>query len=177
MVDRHTTFSGQTSIGTSVVVAEIPLGHLMQLAGWDGFDGALSATLANTTLVPPHDMQGSMRQNQTTLWRIAPDRVLIGSEQPLDLRDLTTLIDIVGLDLSHARVKLRIDGDGATDLLARLVPVDVSLKAFPVDTFVQTSMHHVGVLIDRVSETQFDILVPRNWSRAILDIMRVHLAP
>ena len=61
------------------------------------------------------------------------------------------------------------------DLLTRLVPVDVSLASFPNGSFVQTGMHHVGVLIDRISDTCFEILVPRTWSCSLIDLMRVHL--
>tara|TARA_R110002051_G_scaffold316835_1_gene397046 strand:- start:41455 stop:41991 length:537 start_codon:yes stop_codon:yes gene_type:complete len=176
MLDTSCTLKGQTSNGADVEIHESDLGVLWQFAGWDGFGEALAGLLSPLGIKAADDMRTSTRGSGLSLWRIAPDKVLIaGNEPSASLAAIETGPDVVGLDLTHARIKIRIEGAGAPDLLTRLVPVDVSLASFPNGSFVQTGMHHVGVLIDRISDTCFEILVPRTWSCSLIDLMRVHL--
>jgi heterotetrameric sarcosine oxidase gamma subunit len=63
------------------------------------------------------------------------------------------------------------------DLLARLAPLDVSLPAFPVGTFAQTGIHHVGVLLRRISAEIFEILIPVTWAATIWELIGDAAAP
>jgi heterotetrameric sarcosine oxidase gamma subunit len=63
------------------------------------------------------------------------------------------------------------------DLLAHLAPLDVSLPAFPVDTFAQTGIHHVGVLLRRTSAETFEILIPVTWAATIWELIGDAAAP
>jgi heterotetrameric sarcosine oxidase gamma subunit len=70
---------------------------------------------------------------------------------------------------------LRIERTAAAELLARLAPLDFDLSAFPVGSFAQTGINHVGVLIHRLREEWFDVLVPYTWLDSIWNMDAVRL--
>lgn len=122
------------------------------------------------------DFRTTRRRAAATLWRIAPDGVLIAGESPLDgWSQAETGPDLVRLDLSEARIRLRLDGPDTAGMLARVVSVNTSLAAFAPGSFVQTGLHQVGVLIDRLSEDRFDVLVPQSWARSVGGVLQLHL--
>ncbi len=59
------------------------------------------------------------------------------------------------------------EGEAAAELLARCAPLDFDLSAFPADGIAQTAIHHVDVLIHRLTETSFEISVLRSFAEAI----------
>jgi heterotetrameric sarcosine oxidase gamma subunit len=172
MVDRHLPFRGATSDGEDVSVREAPLGHLAQLAGWENFASSGGTLLRTLGLGLSEDYSKPWRGKDAVVWRIAPDRVLIRSEHPLAI---TSTPDLVGLDLSQARVRLRLEGPGTAGLLARLAALDFSETSFPVGSFAQTDMHHVGVLIDRFGPHEFEILIPTTWAPSLVGLVGAHL--
>lgn len=102
--------------------------------------------------------------------------MLIAGESPLDgWSQAETGPDLVRLDLSEARIRLRLDGPDTAGMLARVVSVNTSLAAFAPGSFVQTGLHQVGVLIDRLSEDRFDVLVPQSWARSVGGVLQLHL--
>lgn len=175
MDDTTLTADGRISDGAPVKLRVGALACVWQLAGWGGFAASADTAARKLGLSLPDDFRSSQRSASLSLWRIAPDRALIGAEHRSDPPE--TPADIALLDLSQARVKMVLNGAGAAGLLARLTSVDTSLNAFPLDTFAQTGVRHVGVLIDRRAVDRFDVLVPRTWARWIADAMRMHLVP
>jgi heterotetrameric sarcosine oxidase gamma subunit len=172
MVDRHLPFRGATSDGEDVSVREVPLGYLAQLAGWENFASSGDVLLRTLGLGLSEDYRKPWRGKDAVVWRIAPDRVLIRSDHPLAI---TSTPDLAALDLSQARVRLRLEGPGTAGLLARLVALDFSERSFPVGGFAQTGMHHVGVLIDRLGQHEFEILIPTTWAPSLVGFVGAHL--
>lgn len=174
MARKHTLpLTGVNSDGASVTVSETELGHLVQLAGWGAFVEAAGKALRDQALSLPQDYRTPARSAAATAWRIAPDRVLVRSASALAIQGTD---DIVTLDLSDARIGLTIAGDGAEGLLSRMIALDFSEHAFPVGSFVQTSLHHVGVLIERQDRDQFMVMLPTTWARSLTDLLVTHLA-
>lgn len=163
---------GLNSDGQDVSICEIALGHLTQLAGWETFAGAANAALNTQGLSLPTDYRMPVHGSGMTAWRIAPDRVLLRSETPVDI---SVPQDLVALDLSDARVCLTLEGEGAAGLLGRVIALDFSQTAFPAGTFVQTSLHHVGVLVERLERDRFLVMVPTTWERSLTDLLVTHL--
>ena len=58
-----------------------------------------------------------------------------------------------------------VDGTAAEEVMARLAPIDFRASSMPVEGFVQTGIHHVGVLVHRSDEMQFEIFTPATWAR------------
>lgn len=174
MAKKHNLpLRGVNSDGAAVSVREVDLGYLAQLAGWGDFVSAADNMLRAQALAIPEDYRTPVRRGMMTVWRIAPDRVLVRSDAKLDF---TSTESVVALDLSHARVCLALEGPGAAGLLSRVIALDFSETAFPVGTFVQTSLHHVGVLIERTGEREFMAFIPTTWARSLTDLLVTHLA-
>ncbi|WP_085033753.1 sarcosine oxidase subunit gamma [Ensifer aridi] len=163
---------GTTTDGLAVAVSEVELGYLTQLAGWSDFDQIADVVLRKQALTLPIDCRSSSRRGLTTVWRIAPDRVLIRSDTLLSFE---TVEQLVALELSHSRVCVRLNGAGAASLLSRVVPLDFSEAAFPVGRFAQTAIHHVGVLIDRTGPDEFDVLMPTTFGVSLQGFIAEHL--
>lgn len=164
---------GVTSDGAAVVINETDLGFLTQVAGWARFSEAVDGALRTQSLSLPSDFHAPVRRGTVTVWRIAPDRVLIRSDVKLSLESSD---DIAVLDLSEARVCLTLEGAGAAGLLSRVIALDFSETAFPVGTFAQTALHHVGVLVDRHGRDQFILLIPTTWATSLIGLLTEHLA-
>lgn len=171
MLDMSSRHEGRTSDGLPVSLTERPMLRLAQLSGWTGFDAAATALLERAGLSLPPMTGTSLQAGGCTLWRIAPDRVLIhGDCVPGDGSPELAL-----LDLDSARRCWRIDGAGATDLLTRVIPLDLSEKVFPPGTFATTGIHGVAVLIDRTGPQTFDLYIPTTWAQYVVAFIALHV--
>jgi len=146
---------------------------LVQVAGWPSSAGALTDRMREATgVAPPLPGNSASNDDLTLLWT-APGRWLIVSEILPDLAEtLTAAIDVdigtVG-DLSHARCVLRLSGPMAPSVLAKGLPIDLHLRAFPVDGVVQGSIHHMAVLVHRAAADAFDLYVFRGFAVSLLE--------
>ncbi|MER8944086.1 hypothetical protein NKH82_32265 [Mesorhizobium sp. M0915] len=163
---------GMTSDGQAVTISEVELGSLTQLAGWDNFDKLAGGILRKKSLSLPQDCRSSFRRGLTTVWRIAPDRVLVRSDTSMSFEAVGPL---AALELSHSRVCVRLVGPGAASLLSRVITIDLSEVGFPVGTFAQTAIHHVGVLVDRFGGDEFDVVIPTTFGVSLSGFLVEHL--
>ena len=163
---------GMTSDGKAVAISEGEPGILTQLAGWDRFDEAANAALRPFSLSLPSGFRKPVRVRKKTVWRIAPDKALVMSAKTLGLENSS---ELAILDLSDARIRLILEGPGTADLLSRVMALDFSETAFPIGTFAQGSLHHVGVLVDRRNEDIFDLLIPTTWAISLTSLIADHL--
>lgn len=69
--------------------------------------------------------------------------------------------------LSNSRVRLRLWGRRASEILAANVALDWEGPETTPGRAVQTKLHRVPVLILRETRTSFEIFVPRTFARAI----------
>lgn len=146
---------------------------LVQVAGWPSSAGALTDRLREATgITPPPPGKGASNDDLALLWT-APGRWLIVSETRADPAEtLTAAIDVdIGTvsDLGHARCVLRLSGPMAPSVLAKGLPIDLHLRAFPVDGVVQGSIHHMSVLVHRVAADAFDLYVFRGFAVSLLE--------
>ena len=78
------------------------------------------------------------------------------------------------LDLSHARVVIRIEGLAAPDLLARLVSLDLYTGAFAEGRFALTGIDAVPVMLHRLADgadaPRYDLFVPYSWAASLWDL-------
>lgn len=163
---------GLTADGIAVTIRELELGYLTQLAGWEGFEIAAGSILRKQALSLPDNCNSSFRRGMTSVWRIAPDRVLVHSDTTINFE---VGDEIARLDLSHSRICMRLDGFGSASLLSRVVALDLSERSFPTGTFAQTSFHHVGVLIDRRDINVFNVFMPTTLAASLTDFLADHL--
>ena len=133
----------------------------MQIAGWENFEPAILPGLNEIGFDDAGDYRSCRQFDGLQLFRIAPDRVLIAGQSKLELPASITGNDALAvLDLSHSRTRIIVDGTAAEEVMARLAPIDFRASSMPVEGFVQTGIHHVGVLVHRSDKMQFEIFTP-----------------
>jgi sarcosine oxidase subunit gamma len=69
--------------------------------------------------------------------------------------------------LSHSRTRIFVDGDGARELLAKGIPLDLHPAIFRVDQFALTGLHHTPVLLHRSDENRYEIYAMRTFALSI----------
>jgi heterotetrameric sarcosine oxidase gamma subunit len=165
-----TSHEGAAPDSSAATISAAPPGALVQLAGWETFSEAAEPGLRILGFSGLGDYKTARIADGSICYRLARDRILLRSSNTVRLVRATSFLPstaVACLDLSHARWVLQIEGAHATDLLARLAPLDFSLVAFPVESFAQTAIDHVGVLIHRRTVERFEVLVPYTWMDSI----------
>ena len=92
--------------------------------------------------------------------------VVIDGETPKLAPELAAVTE-----LSDAWGGFSIEGPAVEGYLNRDLAVNLSLAACPVGSALQTAMHHVPVLLLRVSETRFLLYAYRSYTEDLLDWM------
>lgn len=95
-------------------------------------------------------------------WVVAPDAKLISqllAAVPAPAGTVT--------DLSHSRVRLRLEGPEARALLAQGISIDLHPRSFAVGAFAQTALHHTGALLERCAQDRYELYVLRTFARSI----------
>ncbi|MEM7441793.1 MAG: hypothetical protein AAF414_00540 [Pseudomonadota bacterium] len=166
--------------GAKLILSQQTLTSLWQIAGWGDFAQAAESTLDELGLSGLGDYRAVRSSSAVQCYRIAPDKMWL---RDCDTEFLTTAITkapagrLTSLDLSHSRVVIGISGVGSSELLAKLMSIDLSLSSFPADSFAQTGIHHVAVMIHRLAEDQFELLVPVTWAVSVWDWTCLHAEP
>lgn len=93
------------------------------------------------------------------VWTGREQAMLIGAKCP-DLGKAAAVTDQSG-----AWVTLSLGGALAVEALARYVPIDLRLAAFPVGTAVRTPLNHMSMILLRVADESFRIMVFRSMAR------------
>lgn len=175
---RTGRFGATFDAGPGVILSQAPIEHLLQIAGWDGFEAAVLPALKKLGFSDLGTYQTARQHKGMWLFRIAPDRLLIAGQLAEKLPgDLLDTPDLAVLDLGHARAKITVEGPAAENLMAHLAAVNFRQSALPAGDFVQTGIHHVGVLIRRSAEARFDIFVPASFARSIWELVCLNATP
>ncbi len=162
------------AVAAAVTLTERAPRALAQIAGWASFDKAVWPALSSLGLDEIGDYRWAQVAVYATTFRIAPDRLLIAHRDPGILAEALGKLDparAASLDLTHARWIFGIGGAEASAFLARLVPLDLAPDNFPVGSFAQTGLHHVGVLLHSIGPEGYELYVPVTWAQSIWSLM------
>jgi heterotetrameric sarcosine oxidase gamma subunit len=165
-----TSHEGAAPDSSDPTISAAPPDALVQLAGWETFSEAAEPALRILGFSGLGDYKTARIVDGSICYRLARDRILLRSSNTVRLLQATSSLPstvVACLDLSHARWVMQIEGARAPDLLARLAPLDFGVAAFPVESFAQTGIDHVGVLIHRRAVEHFEVLVPYTWMDSI----------
>ena len=83
--------------------------------------------------------------------------------------DIALLPNIFKTDLSSSRTRIEISGGPAREVLAKCTAIDFHKNEFKPNTFAQTGIHHVPVLIQCVAGEIFHLYVLRTFALSIWD--------
>lgn len=75
------------------------------------------------------------------------------------------------LDLSHARVRVQVQGHKALECLGKLFALDFRDHAFPVGSLQLSGHHHVPCSLHRLAEDRFDLYVLSTYAHGQLEAL------
>jgi len=174
--------------GEMLALEERPLGRLWQIAGWDDF----AATSLPVLNVLGFSELGDYRQVQESAaalcYRVAPDKIWLRAvaavgtaEDGGDALDAAVKRGdaerLAVLPMSHSRCVISVRGAACEDLMARVASLDFSVAAFPKGSFAQTGIHQAGVLIHRVQQDEFELVVPVSWAVSTWEWLHINASP
>ncbi len=158
--------------GGRVMLAEFPVGAIMQVQAWP--DAVQAAIDAIATLfpgdVPP--LGRAADHGEAIVAHVAPGRFMIaGTAEDLPARLSSALPASAGAvtDLSHGRAILVVEGEAAEAVLQKCVALDLAPAAFPVGRAAASMIHHVDVLIVRRAADKFELWALRSFAEALAE--------
>jgi sarcosine oxidase subunit gamma len=141
-----------------VVLAEVDAGPITSVAVFPGGTKAVTKGLKTLGLSMPEPNTFLEKKGARIVWTGRDQAFLIGAEPPaLDGAALT--------DQTDGWSVLALSGGGAVDVLARLVPMDLRLAAFPVGRAVRTQLNHMNVVILRAGDYAFEVMCFRSMAQ------------
>jgi heterotetrameric sarcosine oxidase gamma subunit len=149
---------GRSLSVAGVTLAEIDVGPVFSVAVFPGGAKAVAKGLKTLGLAMPEPGSFAEKKGARIVWTGREQAFLIGVEAP-------ALEGAAVTDQTDGWTVLALSGTGAVDVLARLVPMDLRLAAFPVGQVVRTQLNHMNVVILRVGDYAFEILGFRSMAR------------
>lgn len=177
MADRRSALaaiSAAAITGAPLVLREEPAETILQIQAWPDTIAAVEAVLAQALATDVPAAGHGAVVGDGSLLAIGAGRFLLLSragDKGADLLEAFSASDAVVTDISHGRTILRLEGDAADELLARCVPVDFDVAAFPVGRVAQTAIHHIDVSIHRRSVSEFEIWSLRSFAESLVEWM------
>jgi methylglutamate dehydrogenase subunit D len=163
---------------TSVNLVERTGFELVQLSAWPSTSPYVFQILTEDIEVQPPETPNTVtRCAHTNLFWIAPHRWLImrpvardnGLATELAARfpsDTATMVE-----LSAARSVLVVSGSRSRDVLAKLLPLDLSISKFPPGCCAQSVMAQIGVLLHAAGEDTLEIFAYRSFARHLREVL------
>ena len=140
----------------SVTLSEVLPEAITSVAPFAGQGGAVSASLQAATGAAFPDPNRWTGGDTRIVWT-GPDQAMVLGPRVAPPGAAVT-------DQSDAWAVLRLAGQGAEAVLARLVPVDLRRAQFPAGQAARTMLHHMTCTILRVEEDAFEIMVFRSMA-------------
>ncbi|MDB5506286.1 MAG: sarcosine oxidase, gamma subunit family [Devosia sp.] len=143
-----------------------------------GSDGAVAAGAAFGVALPTQPCSSAIAGDRATLW-LGPDEwLLLAPEYETLAVQQAIAAALPGIahavvDISHRQVGLRLDGPRAAAVLNAGVPLDLSLKAFPVGMVTRTIFEKAEIILWRTGPVAFRVEVWRSFAPYVMAIMAV----
>jgi sarcosine oxidase subunit gamma len=157
--------------GAVARVSEIRPRSILQVSAWPDTLPSVQAVITDLLGVQPPTVGMALADPNITVACVAPGRFMIAGMAPdLGMRFEAALPSEDGAvtDVSHGRVVLRLEGEAAR-LLASAVALDLHPSVFPPGRVAPTVIHHIDVLVHRLTATRFDLWVLRGFAESLLD--------
>ena len=145
-------------------LSEGDAGRITALAAHRGRADALAEALqAAHGMALPAPNRATGRAEARAVWFGLRHVVLIGPDPDASLSDHADVTD-----QSDAWAVVRLEGPGAEDVLARLVPVDMRQATFKRGHTVRTQIMHMSGSITRVGDAAFQIMAFRSMAETLV---------
>lgn len=151
------------TIGTTMLTETDP-SAMTSIAPYKGQDKALSDVLKRVHgMAVPAPNRTSGKAGMRALWFGQRVTLLMGPVPDTDLSEYAALTD-----QSDAWAVVRLEGDRAVDVLARLTPVDLRPMIFKRGHTMRTDLKHMMASITRIGERSYQIMVFRAFARTLV---------
>lgn len=141
--------------GTTLI--ELPLTTITSIAPFTGQTAAVTKALKPLGLRFPAPGQSHARGDARIVWTAQDQAFLIGAAAP-------AIPGAALSDQSDAWALFRLTGALAEAALARLVPLDLRIAAFPDNSTARTLLFHAPLSVTRTGRNSFDLLVFRSMA-------------
>ena len=172
--------------GTRVRLREVVGLELIQVGFWPDTQNLVAERLQPRIGVGIPDGQvATAGTGNVRVMRIAPYKIwIIGQREGGLAGSISAAVgtDAAAItDLSHARTILQIDGPAAADVVRRLVSIDIHETVFPTDSFAQTGISGVGILLHAVQGEEqtpaYNLYLPRSFALSLAELTARVAAP
>ncbi|WP_026615913.1 sarcosine oxidase subunit gamma family protein [Ensifer aridi] len=114
----------------------------------------------------------SLTKAAHALLPVSPGQWFIVGEEPMTHQEMKSLFAALepratGVDQSHGRVRIRIEGAMASRALSKGTALDLDPSAFPVGQSAVTLIGHIAAHITRVDTDAFEIIVLRGFAESL----------
>ena len=141
-----------------VGLSELPFAPVTSVAPFAGKEKAVGTALTKLGLGWPGPGQSVRAGEAACLWTGRGQAFLIGAA-PEGLAGLAALTD-----QSDGWARMRLQGPGAEAVLARLVPLDLRVAAFPEGAVARSGLNHMMMVLMREGPQAFQIMVFRSMA-------------
>ncbi|MFC0220407.1 sarcosine oxidase subunit gamma family protein [Pseudochelatococcus lubricantis] len=145
-----------------ISIAALPEGHVIHVLGEAGGPD-LAPLLREVTGGRPH----AVRTAGPAQWFLVGDEALSAAGVAAILAALPP--GAAGVDQSHGRVRIRIEGPMVERVLAKGTAADLAPAAFPVGHSTTTLTGHIAAHLTRVAEDVFELMVLRTFAESLWD--------
>ncbi len=150
-----------------VTLTPLADGHILQVASRKGVD------------LTPSELEALGDGLPHAVRPLGPGQWLIVGEKSLSPQGLCSKAEPFGdradvVDLSHGRVRIKLEGPGCMDLIASGSGVDLRQRSFHIGVTVSTLFRHITIVLTRTGPTAFEVLVARSFATALWDELVGH---
>lgn len=145
------------TVGT-VTLAEVDVGPITSIAVLPGGAKTVAKGLKTLGLAMPEPNAFLEKKGARIVWTGRDQAFLMSADCPV-------LEGAAVTDQSDGWVVLSVSGAGVLDVLARWMPIDLRLAAFPVGGSMRTQLNHMNVVILHTEDQAFEIMAFRSMAR------------
>ena len=173
MLNRNSAITEKYNIGKypfedniEIIFSENRNLIIQQIAAWPDEILTLEKLFADQLGAQQVEFNRGENFKNNSLWRMEPLKWwLMGSTISLP-ENLGT-----SLELSHAFTSIKVGGEKSEILLNRHLPLDLRLENFPIHSSASSAIHHVSVKLFRLSDKEFNLVIPRGFALSIWEIL------
>lgn len=178
MSNLVTALAGASDATGIATITEVPLQGMITLRG----DLSKAAVKNAATGVAAVDMptmgHANMNGARGIAW-MSTDELLVLCPYDTVAANIAKMTKTLGkahalaVDVSDARASFTVSGPNARDVMAKLVPVDLSKEAFKPGMFRRTRMAQVAAAFWMTDDETFQIVCFRSGAQYVFDVLKI----